>query len=204
MGEYVKLPNGEDVKLGTCENLYYITFETAKRLLPICRQLEGNFPPEEYLNPAHGWRYRFPFPNEDNIEIYNGNDFERAAIITAPEGFDIEDHDPIYHHCTAKGGYGYQVNVKLECPAKNNANKARPVAITQQKQVDGELWTVAECGWCGSCVRLPREDAMLLVNQIRKENPDPKNGNYKFWQTIADRIEAGYKTPVVIEAVVSK
>lgn len=70
MGEYVTYL-GTHSKLGTCEDLYYVSFPkyiTALRngyLMPVA----NNDNPSEYAKPDSGFRFRFPFPDEDNFSF---------------------------------------------------------------------------------------------------------------------------------------
>jgi len=56
MGEYAKY-QGQEVKIGTCENMYYLRLDDAAKVEPI----PGN------IDPKHedGLRFRLPFPDED-------------------------------------------------------------------------------------------------------------------------------------------
>lgn len=86
MGEYVKF-KGEDIKIGTCENLYYVTYG---KYLDALKQgqlsyVRGNDVPGAYAVPDSGYRFRFPFPDEDKLpfgEIGNNNDFCRGVSVT--------------------------------------------------------------------------------------------------------------------------
>jgi hypothetical protein len=202
MGEHVK-HHGQTLKLGTCEDLYYVTFEQACQVCFGADQAPGNLPPLEYLNPTHGWRYRFPFPDEDNVEPGSHRDYERGATVGLDWSEDGMTHDTITHST----GDSYNVNIRLPCPAtlrkdatlKHSPLPARwPVDIVQQKQMeDGSLWTVCRCHWCGHKFRLPPEEGLKLAQQIKEEHADDPN---TFWLEIASRIMAGYlrKTPAVV------
>jgi len=65
MGEYAKLKTtGEDVKIGTCENMYYLRFEDRYKVIYDCS--------------FDGCRFRLPFPDEDKEEIGNYREYERG------------------------------------------------------------------------------------------------------------------------------
>jgi len=65
MGEYAKLKTtGEDVKIGTCENMYYLRFEDRYKVV--------------YDYSFDGCRFRLPFPDEDKEEIGNYREYERG------------------------------------------------------------------------------------------------------------------------------
>ena len=62
MGEYAKRrTDGEEVKIGTCENMYYLRWEDRHAV----EAMHGN------VNPAIelGIRFRLPYPDEDDIRI---------------------------------------------------------------------------------------------------------------------------------------
>jgi hypothetical protein len=67
MGEFIR-HNGEEIKIGTLENLYYTSYGKyttelkAGRLSP-----DGSTSPESYALPDSGFRFRFPFPDEDKL-----------------------------------------------------------------------------------------------------------------------------------------
>ena len=71
MGEYA-LYNGEQVKIGTCENLYYLRYEHRKQVQPLPNNLNPNG------DEQYECRFRFPWPDED---------------YTAAPGTDNERHD---------------------------------------------------------------------------------------------------------------
>lgn len=73
MGEMAKY-KGEEIKIGTCEEMYYLRAD--QRHL-----VEYDFDP--------GDRFRFPFPDEDELEPGNFGDHDRGVEIpgyTIPEG----------------------------------------------------------------------------------------------------------------------
>ena len=81
MGEYAKLKTtGESVKIGTCENMYYLRFEDRYKVI--------------YDYSFTGYRFRLPFPDEDKIKIGNYQDFDRGI-------------DLIYHYDEETESYSY-------------------------------------------------------------------------------------------------
>lgn len=219
MGEYIKY-NGQEVKLGTCESLYYTRLDQLERAVAvdILEKIGGNLEPAEYLDPKNGFRYRFPFPDEDNIDIGEFKDYEKGLIIQLqPEDRDLADfdHEAIFHSCHPKGG-GYNVNVSTPCPQSkdfdwtftqqpDNAIKKlqhspidwRIVEITQQKQVDGEVWTVIDCPYCTAKIRIHRDSALKLVHSIEAgyiNQRDQTDTSRAYYLKVCKRILDGYKT----------
>jgi hypothetical protein len=203
MGEYIDC-NGEHIKLGTCENLYYATYDELKYMVENgARQLPGNLPPHEYLDPSVCWRYRFPFPNDDR------DDFDKGVIITAPAGWEMGDHDTVCLSLHARDG-SHGINVFVPCPLSKDAkpetysHTTGPTApileIVQQRIVDGHLWTVVRCPYCQQRWRLSPDEAARLVAHIRQDYHEKYCTSSSYYLTIADRIEEGYLQPVELWA----
>ena len=77
MGEYAKLKStSEEVKIGTCENMYYLRFEDRHKVI--------------YDYSFTGYRFRLPFPDEDNIGIGNYNEYDRGIDLIPHYDEDIE------------------------------------------------------------------------------------------------------------------
>jgi hypothetical protein len=159
MGEHIRL-HGQSVKLGTCENLYYVTYDQLRRLVGAAEELPGNLPPREYLNPEHGFRYRFPFPEEDGIEAGNAEEYDKGRVFCCPPALALppDNHGTI---CVSvglggvRGQGGWNVNYHLTCPAASKPGDGRlsavpdswPVEIVQQRFMPcRQLWTVCRCG----------------------------------------------------------
>lgn len=68
MGEYVG-HLGSTVKLGTCEDLYYVSYPKYKAALQngYLFSVENNCAAAFYAKPDSGFRFRFPFPDEDSL-----------------------------------------------------------------------------------------------------------------------------------------
>lgn len=198
MGEYIKL-HGEPTKLGTCEDLYYCTFQALQHWAGIADRVPGNLEPREYLNPKWGFRYRFPFPDEDNMGIGSHDAFNRGLLLPcinkdAPIVLAPREHD--YHRVSINCNGTHNVNVRVPCPASGNLThhspipSTVPVELVQQKQVDGNLVPVLRCGWCGSKYRITIDESRWLFNHLIHN----EGGNSKLWHEIAARIAAGYQT----------
>ena len=78
MGEYIKYRH-EIIKIGTCENLYYTSYPkycTALESNRLSRE-DGNLSPELYAKPDSGFRFRFPFPDEDKLPTVLRQEIEK-------------------------------------------------------------------------------------------------------------------------------
>jgi hypothetical protein len=71
MGEYAKRrTDGQEVKIGTCENMYYLRWEDRNSVQP----LPGNVDPSREL----GLRFRLPYPDEDDTPIGQHSPYNRG------------------------------------------------------------------------------------------------------------------------------
>lgn len=169
MGEYANF-NGERIKIGTCEDLYYLRAD--QRRLVSGGDLGSS--PERYF--VDGIRFRFPFPDEDELEPGRFEDYDRGERI--PGGWTIPDD---YEH---DGGVQFHAEpgylLYLPCPESPNFPEAIApklgrngwhggYAVKQQRMIDGELWTVVACLSCGSKWRLPRDEAEAVAVAFRDE-----------------------------------
>ncbi len=66
MAEIIRY-RGRTTSLGTCDNLYYVSFQKYVAALNsgLLTGLPGNGSPMDYINCNYGFRFRFPFPDED-------------------------------------------------------------------------------------------------------------------------------------------
>lgn len=212
MGEYIDY-KGQNTKLGTCEDLYYARLDQLKAAGV-----------DQYINPDYGFRYRFPFPEEDNLDIGEFDKFNKSHVIKlafADYALVDIDHRTISHACNANGSYN--VNVMIPCPQSkefawtftqmpdNTVKRLRHspldwriVGICQQKQVDGEVWTVIECPYCGAKVRICRDEAEKLCHSIQENYIDRYTGDEhesqrQYYSKIVSRIMGGYKNCFVVK-----
>jgi hypothetical protein len=201
MGEYIEV-GGQMVKIGTCEDLYYIRFDDLREVVKTAKQIGGNLEPVDYLKPEHGFRYRFPFPDEDNLGAFNYDDYDKGLLIflspeLAPEliaNLPTWEHYTIAHPCNYHGTC--HVNIMTTCPLcdeppKNMTEPSKAVVISQQKQADGELWVVIACPYCGAKVRIDRLGALELASCVLAMGKDENSS--KYWREVARRVMAGYK-----------
>jgi hypothetical protein len=217
MGEYA-LHNGLEIKIGTCEDLYYIRAEHAPELTR--REPRHS----DVLSHLDVYRFRFPFPDEDHVQAGHYDNYGRTLglyNVTVPEGV---EHGKLQFIAGNDRGF----NVMLPCPEgpdiaaldiKVHRNGySGPVRIVQQKVWGNQLILIGECGGCGhkyryetladvqpvidECRRIAADylrDAELRLQQDRAQGkdifPPASNLSVKFWNAIADRIEAGYTNP---------
>jgi hypothetical protein len=70
MGEFARY-GGERIKIGTCENMYYLRADQRFRVAALC----GNVDP---VRDAPHLRFRFPFPDEDHVAPGAFDRYDRA------------------------------------------------------------------------------------------------------------------------------
>lgn len=199
MGEYVEI-RGERVKIGTCESMYYARVEQFRELAAL--GVVGHEESSCYLAPENGFRWRFPFPDEDSVQIGHFDPYNRGVTVGVPRGsrlFEGVNHEQIYKSVSCHNAYN--VNVRIPCPATGLEGLQHspippnvPLEIVQVKPMpDKTTWTVVRCGWCESMWRIDEGNANELVNIIREQYANRAgDAASPFWLKIADRILAGY------------
>ena len=205
MGEYIKL-NGKEIKLGTCENLYYVRLDDLKNGKG--EKEDGNLSLSGYLDPKNGFRYRFPFPEEDGTQPGSYEPYEKGLLIflseESPEllkDLPTWEHYNIYNSCSYNGVIN--VNIISYCPLSSHppimgGTPAQAVVLLQQKQVEGEIWVVVGCPYCGARVRLSRDEALELSRAASNMGRGNDPSNLKYWHEVSYRIMAGYKIPELV------
>lgn len=198
MGEYIWVCGEPDArKLGTCEDLFYARFDDLWHWAQPGRALAvpGNLEPADYLREAGGWRYRFPFADEDlpgggawgrgdTARYYGAHD--RVLVVSAPAAvFEEIEHDaPVQR-------VAYSVGDALEqgagaCPQAGAAALGGEVGIKAQRLIGGDLWTVVQCPGCGAMWRLTPARAASLSEHLRATSTDADT------LEAARRMAAGY------------
>jgi hypothetical protein len=183
MGEYAKLKGtGEEVKIGTCEDMLYLRYDQRDRVWA----QYGNVDPNR-ADHQETIRFRFPWPDEDNVQPGKFADpFRRLAVhVPAPEGV---EHGHV-QFVAQREGY----NVCIPCPEGPEATHGLrvhrngfpgPAFLVQQAVRGGRLVAIMECV-CGRRYNLPTlKDAQPVIDDIRKRG----------LSVIADRLAAGYET----------
>ena len=124
MGEYVNYL-GSSMKIGTCENLYYTTFGKFRAAFRngVLSQDAGSLRPADYLTPDSGFRFRFPFPDEDCVGLpvfQTLKDFERGLLITI-------DRDELFDK------ESFPANFSISCQVAHTARAYRIPAAKQSQ-----------------------------------------------------------------------
>jgi hypothetical protein len=196
MGEYIQL-SGERYprKVGTCENLYYVRHAQLAEWVAqgIAIRHPGNLEPAAYLDPANGFRFRFPFPDEDSTcHLVPGDtfDFNRGYGVSHAPWFllDGAEHRNVHAQIESRPGMWAKKRLTLPCPQRSDGYAATvEFEIVQQKPVDDALWLVVRCPYCGETWSLDTESGVALADWMT-ERVQGKGE----WGELARRICAGY------------
>jgi hypothetical protein len=82
MGEYARRKSdGQEVKIGTCESMYYLRYEDRDKVEAI--SYKGSFVPLPFKGGNLFWR--LPFPDEDDVQIGEYQPFHRGIRLFKTE-----------------------------------------------------------------------------------------------------------------------
>lgn len=160
MGEYARY-KGEQIKIGTCESMYYLRADQAHLVTP----QSGSVDP---IKDRAEIRFRFPWPQEDGIEPGQFADFAKSLGLGVPPPREIDHRSVQFKHDS------YLVN--LSCPEQESGPEsdhgmkfhrnggADRSKISQQKwfqdpQGAWKLITIAKCSGCECLYRLETLEA---------------------------------------------
>jgi len=88
MGEYAK-HKGEEIKIGTCEDMYYLRFDQRH----LVQALPGNVDPNS--DDALSIRFRFPWPNEDRNEPGDFEQYDKGVAVHYYDAYGMVKQDDI-------------------------------------------------------------------------------------------------------------
>lgn len=204
MGEYATLHNNDKVKLGTCESLYYMRADQIHHLVTA---KHSDVPASVKQAGEYGYRFRFPFPDEDHIPIGTFEDYSRGIDVPGLKFSDLsEDYE---HRDIFIQGAGFDskitLGVSVVCPFGDKEPKPQvrspfngsEMQIVAQRHAEDGLMTVIRCRACNSMYRVPFADAERIAVAFRSA---ADRGECEHGHTIADRILAGYDASKLIEA----
>ncbi|WP_410220787.1 hypothetical protein [Pedobacter sp.] len=178
MGEYVRY-RGKDVKIGTCECLYYVSYD---KYLTYARERYGTSDLEYipfYLQIEQGFMFRFPFPDEDRLpfgRIIEPHD--RTVDIT----IDKAVRDKLFGEGDMKSQF--KIGIIMQKPVIRRSDGQFCVALIFNDNITGGLYRLEET-----------HEAKLVAGQIvrhhilNETNQEKKN----FYRQIAFRMLKGYR-----------
>jgi hypothetical protein len=191
------------VKIGTCEDMYYLRADQAHLVT-----LDDQEPhPTDPLNDWADIRFRFPWPDEDDVDPGEFDDHNRSLVIPAH----LMSIPAQIRHERVQFASVYRPDYLLVtlCPELILANHIDAMTVTrqsggaveliQQRVHGGKLVAVARCVACRSTWRMPTiDDAMPLVVAVRcmADRAGKAGGEGEeraaFLHAVADRVMAGY------------
>ena len=186
MGEYVKY-KGDYVKIGTCEDLYYTTYEQMDELnkQKVLKIADGNLNTDNYLNVNSGFRFRFPFPDEKTIQIGCYEPYDRGVLIKVPKHLNVDMwHDRIFIRTDEIGRVqkcAPVIGIEIPCVLSDD-NKTKlfdwdrtteltVFEVIQQKYVssdngDNEFQLVVRCPYCVALSRISYEEMLSIAKWV--------------------------------------
>ena len=173
MGEYAKRKSdGEEVKIGTCESMYYLRYEDKNNVEPC----EGS---------GYGIYYRLPFPDEDDVDIGNYENYNRGyplydtvndytEYFTDPTTADDPGIIQITHKC------GLLINIPCYHGAKLPDGgeeikvfwngKSNFLELSSLKECEnGEIRPVIKCKHCGHMWSYDWADVLPYIQKRMKQ-----------------------------------
>jgi hypothetical protein len=141
--------NGVQVKIGTCEDMYYLRWEDRHAVKPCPNN----------LNPATttGLRFRLPFPDEDHITPGSYTDFGRGLLLDWEGSPDMADNPGTMqiHHQPSGILLNLPCHHGIKLPELGPNVRAfwngrgRALELSSVKNMpDGTVVPVVRCLWC--------------------------------------------------------
>ena len=156
MGEYATY-NGDSIKIGACEDMYYLRYDQRHMVKQEAHSLDPT--------NCDGLRFRFPFPDEDDMPPGAFDDFRRGLMI-----------------------YGKELASTVSCSKEHEP--AEGAEIVRQRAIDGKLWLIMRCPKCGGLWRTDLDGAMKVCKAIAEQG-QARPVQLQL-ATVALRIIAGY------------
>jgi hypothetical protein len=204
MGEYIK-----NVKLGTCEDLFYTTFDQLQK---------SGFSPAEknpFLKCDSGYRFRFPFPDE-NFKIGSYSDFNRGVRFEVPDNIGVSlFHSEVFVRIIPEKtneSFASHLDIGTHIPCPYNEapttlkfhrwNTAGKVIfdVIQQKYTSvlgsPKLVTAVRCPYCKNVCLLDETEIQSIYDHLKMLcDYSAENAEYlKLHMQIVEFALAGYKT----------
>ena len=186
MGEYIGTGK-KQVKLGTCESLYYTTFEQLKKSK--FKESEK----ESFLKLDSGYRFRFPFPDE-KIEIGTHENYDRGFLFKLPKELKIElGHGKRFIRVgfdRSESKHYDEIGIEIPCPFSEKFsdtgiksvkwhNDLIIFEIIQQKYTTAQgapmLVTVARCPYCGNAFQLSKDEIITALDYFLDYSKESTN-----------------------------
>jgi hypothetical protein len=184
MGEFAKRhSDGQSVKIGTCEDMYYLRLEDRDKVTP-------------EPNSGFGYRFRLPFPNEDHFQpgeydnafralrLYkstptSNEDFTDDTKVSEPGRMQIH-HEPSGLYLVVNCYHGTKLpDVGTDARAGWNG-KGYSFELSQLRVVneaDGEkVYPVVKCRHCGEQWRYQWSEVWDYIEKSMQEKLESYRG----------------------------
>lgn len=183
MGEYAtRKSDGERVKIGTCENMYYLRYEDRGKV----KKEPNNLDP----NKEKGLFWRLPFPDEDDVKIGEYEDYNRGYGLWKPIynalGKQISHEDFTLDDMAVEPGsiqLKHECGVLLSIPCHHGTKlpdapdgwrigwngKSPHLELTSVKNNEDEIRFVVRCRFCEDMWSFTWADIKEFVHGEMKE-----------------------------------
>lgn len=183
MGEYISY-RGDEMKIGTCENLFYVSFP--KYLIAmrdgLLAQVAGNETPLGYAKPDSGFRFRFPFPDEDKLPLGDIGNFDFRRGVAVKVNPDIDSF--LSENFAVEKGKDFFLEITQHKLVYRETDKKPILAVVLRDPVKGESFRVEDDVVIN---KLARE---IVRNHIAGEADMQKKN---FYRQLAARMLKGYR-----------
>ncbi len=198
MGEYIKY-EGNKVKIGNEENLYFISYQKYSRALKagLLSAVPGQTKPEYYVRHNAGIRFRFPFPDEDKLSFgaIGNSSFDRGVPIKVNRQGDsrwVEQTKLL----AGETGILEIVQQKMIYQVSDEPGSGRFLLALIIRNPESQNYFRIADPYC-----IDKLNDNIIQNHIQKET-DPKKRH--FFRKLSARILNGYKQNIKIPHVVYK
>lgn len=193
MGQYYK-----DVKIGTCESMYYLRLDEALSLAKMGLKDDDGIPFSVYVSDEVT-RFRFPFPDEDGKTLIGEEIKYDRGVPLYTGGIEILHKKICLSNFPA---YTHNVNIFLPCPYSEEF-KAKGIEISRggagesvlvvkmEGMRNGKRKAIFSCARCGEPQTLKDDDVVKLKEynmEVYKETRDEDSRN-AFYRSVIERIE---------------
>jgi hypothetical protein len=188
MGEYAKF-RGVEIKIGTCEDMYYLRYDQRRMIQPLSNSLNPNDKEVQKII-----RFRFPWPDEDDsLPGGNGKGFDPFRTLRIDDvRAEDEDHGKVQF--SAQNGY----LVSIPCPEGKDRSHGLTihrngyggaVHLFQQAVRGGHLVPIFQCGGCKTMWRVEtNEDLAPYIKSLEEKIERESGASKRFYRTILDRM----------------
>lgn len=178
MGEYAKrISDGTEVKIGTCESMYYLRYEDRDKVKPLAHSLD----PRDSI----GLFFRLPFPDEDDVHIGQYDPPERGLRLyrevktpgNQPDGWeDFTDEtaqqEPGNIQLRHESGLLLNVRCYHGCKLPAGGDDIKPfwngkghsLELAWVKATESGVLPIVRCRWCGMMWRYEWSDVIDYIH----------------------------------------